>query len=465
MRRFPSGTTDQYIYFVAVDATDLKTRETGLTTFTVYRARNGGTATAYTTPTVAEVSSSNMPGVYSLLLDEDMTIGSGNKSEEVVLHITQASMAPVTLVYELYRPDVTDGETLTVSSGNANAAVQSIANNALTASAIASDAITAAKIASDAGTEIGTAVWASTTRVLTAGTNIALAKGTGITGFNDLDAAGVRSAVGLASANLDTQLSTIDTVVDAVLVDTAEIGTAGAGLTALASAANLSTLTGYVDTEVAAIKTVTDKLDDTLEDQGGGVYGFTSASLQEAPSAGGGGPTAEEIADEVQTRTIAAVTVVNGLAANSVTASVLASDAVTEIQSGLATSSALSTVAGYIDTEVAAIKAKTDNLPSDPADASVVAGLIAAVEAKVDTIDGIVDAILVDTAEIGAAGAGLTALASATNLATVDTVVDAIKAKTDSLTFTVSGVLDTNIHYVNDVEVTGDGSSGTPWGP
>jgi hypothetical protein len=34
--------------------------------------------------------------------------------------------------------------------------------------------------------------------------------------------------------------------------------------------------------------------------------------------------------------------------------------------------------------------------------------------------------ILTDTAEIGAAGAGLTALASAANLATVDTVVDSI---------------------------------------
>jgi hypothetical protein len=39
-------------------------------------------------------------------------------------------------------------------------------------------------------------------------------------------------------------------------------------------------------------------------------------------------------------------------------------------------------------------------------------------------------------ARIGAAGAGLTDLASAANLATVDTVVDAIKVKTDSLTFT-----------------------------
>jgi hypothetical protein len=115
--RFQSGIVDQVIYFVAVDSTDLKTRETGLTSFTVYRARNGGAATAYTTPTVTEVSSANMPGVYSLLLDEDMTIDAGDDSQAVVLHITQASMAPVTLMYELYRPIVTAGQTATVTSG------------------------------------------------------------------------------------------------------------------------------------------------------------------------------------------------------------------------------------------------------------------------------------------------------------------------------------------------------------
>lgn len=54
-------------------------------------------------------------------------------------------------------------------------------------------------------------VWAVATRLLTAGTNIVLAKGTGVTGFNDLDAAGVRSAVGLASANLDIQLDALPT--------------------------------------------------------------------------------------------------------------------------------------------------------------------------------------------------------------------------------------------------------------
>jgi hypothetical protein len=50
-------------------------------------------------------------------------------------------------------------------------------------------------------------------------------------------------------------------------------------------------------------------------------------------------------------------------AADSINASVLAADAVAEIQSGLATAAAL----GTVDTVVDAIKAKTDNLPASPA--------------------------------------------------------------------------------------------------
>lgn len=56
------------------------------------------------------------------------------------------------------------------------------------------------------------------------------------------------------------------------------------------------------------------------------------------------------------------------------------------------------------------------------------------------------------------------ALATAANLATVDTVADAIKAKTDSLTFTVAGVLDANVQRINDVTITGDGQVGTEFG-
>lgn len=114
--RIPSGKVDQKVFFVAVDATDLKTRKTGLTSFTVYRSRNGGTATVYTTPTVAELSASNMPGVYSMLVDEDTTIASTSDSEEYCVHITQASMAPVTRVLELYRRDTTTGNTALVDA-------------------------------------------------------------------------------------------------------------------------------------------------------------------------------------------------------------------------------------------------------------------------------------------------------------------------------------------------------------
>lgn len=115
--RIPSGKIDQYIYFVALDSNDYKTRKTGLSSFTVYRSRDGGAATAYTTPTVTEVDSTNMPGVYQFLIDEDTTIGSSSDSEEYVVHITATGMVPVTRSIELYRRAVTSGETVTTASG------------------------------------------------------------------------------------------------------------------------------------------------------------------------------------------------------------------------------------------------------------------------------------------------------------------------------------------------------------
>lgn len=84
----------------------------------------------------------------------------------------------------------------------------------------------------------------------------------------------------------------------------------------------------------------------------------------------------------------------NTLAADTLTAAKVAADVTTELQSGLATAAALATVAGYIDTEVAAIKAKTDNL-----------------------------------------------------------------------TFTVTGKVDANITHVHDIEIDGAGSEVDPWGP
>jgi hypothetical protein len=71
---------------------------------------------------------------------------------------------------------------------------------------------------------------------------------------------------------------------------------------------------------------------------------------------------------------------------------------------------------------------------------------IAAVDAKIDTIDNFLD------------------LEVAAILAAVDTEVAAVKAKTDSLTFTVANELDANVQSINGTAVTGNGG-GTPWGP
>ena len=63
-------------------------------------------------------------------------------------------------------------------------------------------------------------------------------------------------------------------------------------------------------------------------------------------------------------------------------------------------------------------------------------------------------------ARLGApAGASVSA-----DIAVVDTVVDAVKAKTDNLTFTVANQVDANIESVNTYEVNGTGTPANPWG-
>lgn len=195
--RIPSGTTDQYVYFVAVDATDLVTRETNLSAFTVYRSRNGGTATIYTGPTISQLDATNMPGVYKFLLDEDMTLDSGDDSQEYCFHITCSGMAPVTRVIEIYRPETTLGETLTVASGVGHAAVQSIVANALTASALATDAVT----------EIAAGVWDRLTSALSTASSI------GKLLVDNINAT-------IDSRASQTSVDTIDGIVDTILVDT-----------------------------------------------------------------------------------------------------------------------------------------------------------------------------------------------------------------------------------------------------
>lgn len=111
----------------------------------------------------------------------------------------------------------------------------------------------------------------------------------------------------------------------------------------------------------------------------------------------------------------------------------------------------LGTIAGYLDTEITAIKAKTDNLPADPAGLSALATAHGAGSWATATGFSTLDAAGVRGA-VGLASANLdTQLAAiagyidtevASTLAAVDTEVSAIKAKTDQLTFTTANRVD-----------------------
>lgn len=189
-------------------------------------------------------------------------------------------------------------------SGRIDSSVGAMAANVLTATAINADAITAAKLAADVTTELQS---------------------------------------GLATA---AALATVDTVVDAILVDTDTT-----------IPATLATIASYIDTEVAAVKTVTDRLDTAMEIDGA-VYRFTVNALELAPSGGGGGLDA------------AGVRAAIGLASANLDTQLGAIDTVVDavlVDTGTDIPATLATVAGYLDTEIAAIKAKTDNLPASPA--------------------------------------------------------------------------------------------------
>lgn len=194
-----------------------------------------------------------------------------------------------------------------------------------------------------------------------------------------------------AGASVSADVAAIKAETASILTDTAEIGAAGAGLTALATQASVNTIDDFLDTEIAAILAYTGELQ-------------------------------------------------------------------TDWANG-----------GRLDLLIDAIKAKTDNLPAAPA-------ATGEIPSAASIADAVWDEALAGHVAAGSAGeaagkldAAVSTRASQTSLDTLDDYVDAevaaIKAKTDSLTFTVAGQVDANIQSVNDVTVTGDGQPGTEWGP
>lgn len=160
--------------------------------------------------------------------------------------------------------------------------------------------LTVAAIASQVRTELATEL---------ARIDVAISSRLASAGYTaPLDATGVRTAVGLASANLDTQLAAIVADTNELQSDWVNGGRLDAILDARASQSSVDSVPENVNNwsgiatadgiygKVTSLKSTMDNLDDVIENNSG-TYRFTAAALALAP--GGTPPTAAAIAEEI----------------------------------------------------------------------------------------------------------------------------------------------------------------------
>ena len=246
-----------------------------------------------------------------------------------------------------------------------------------------------------------------------------------ITGLNDIDAAGVRSAVGLASANLDTQIADLptvaefeartivasayfdpasDVVANVTLVDTTTTNTDMRGTDAANTVAP-------ANSDVAAIKAKTDQFVFTVANQvdanaltGGtssaDIYTyFTDGTREDAFKATGFNTVAPDnasitaILTDTGTTIPAQITGLNNFdPATDVVANVTLVDTTTTNTDMVGTNNAaLASSLSITNSSVNAIKTVTNALPDSGALSSL------ATASDLATVDTVVDAILVDT--------------------------------------------------------------------
>lgn len=169
--------------------------------------------------------------------------------------------------------------------------------------------------------------------------------------------------------------------------------------------------------------------------------------------------------------------------------------AVADLPTNAELATALASADDAVLAQVALVKAKTDLIPADPADASDIAGSFATVNTKLDTIDDLLDTELpalttaVDalptnaelaTALAAADDAVLAAIAALNNLSSAGAQAAAAAALAAFNAATAANVaavpaavlaaataapIAANVKAVNDVTLTGTGVLGDEWGP
>lgn len=378
------STTTYALVFLMVDSTDHVTGKTGLTP-TVTLSKNGG---SFASPSGAVSEIAN--GWYKVAgnATDNNTLG------PLILHATGTAADPTDVVYTVVAdlPGV-------AQTGDAYARLGAPAGASVSADVAAVKSDTGAiKTKTDSLTftvaghvDANTLKLGGTTQTARdIGASVLLSNGTG-TGQLKL----ASGYVAMTWADIGLPTSVVNLTGTTMSVVNAVTGNVGGNVVG-----SVGSLTGMTASDVGSIKGVTDKLLTTLEVASGspGDYRFAADALVNAPTgSGGSAPSAATIAAAVWDEALS----------GHATAGTAGKIVYTNLDATVgtrATQTSVDTVAGYVDTEVAAIKAKTDNLPTDPADASDIAASFSTVNSTLATIAGY-----------------------------IDTEVAAIKAKTDNL--------------------------------
>lgn len=268
MRVLKQSTAYSLVIFMT-DSADHVSGKTGLTlTITASKA---GAAFASITPTVTELSN----GWYKLALTSSHTDTLG----DFALHITatgadptDVSMAVAARINDDFAYPATSGRSLAVDTsgridlgswlGSAPNALQSGRVDSYLG-AVASGVIAAGSFAANALD----AVWSTATRVLTAGTNIVLAKGVGLTGLNDLSTSDVDTTVqsALTTQGYTTtragKLDNLDRAITAIMTTAMTESYSADGATATPAQAMYAILQRLTDFSIVGTSLTVKKLD------------------------------------------------------------------------------------------------------------------------------------------------------------------------------------------------------------
>lgn len=116
-----------------------------------------------------------------------------------------------------------------------------------------------------------------------------------------------------------------------------------------------------------------------------------------------------------------------------------------------------------VSADIAAVKAETAAIVDDTGTSGVVVAAGSKTGYTLTATTGLGNQTANITGNLsGSVGSVTGAVGSVTGLTASD--VGAIKAKTDSLTFTTAGIVDANVQQINDVTITGNGQVGTEFG-